>query len=278
MITSYPIYIKYIKNTPDNQTDATFGILQPPSISQNQQQEEIQSLSETVRYERSFFVVDANNQTIRFPMGISMWLGYPEDEFTLPLYNSLIHHHHLSPSMLFTKVIFEMIKSKQLEIDSTQRKFVSRMAIKHSAGHYLLVKRTITCWELEKENNDVQSYLNEFTIWGEYDSETLNGIRPRITDLFGTRMFQLEDLLKEYIYQELEKEKRFSIQELRILRKYAYNKDLATQDIASAFKISYNTVNTHNRKIIEKFSNIYANNNIKSAKEIAQFLREENFI
>lgn len=267
-----------MKNTPDNQTDATFSILQPPSILQSQQQKEIQSLSETVKYERFFFVVDTINQTIRFPMGISMWLGYPEDEFTLSLFNSLIHQHHLNSSMLFTKVIFEMTKSKQSEIDSTQKKFVSRMAIRHSLGHYLLVKRTITCWEIEKENSNVQSYLNEFTIWGEYDSEILNGIRPRITDLFGARMFQLEELLKEYIYQELEKEKRFSIQELRILRKYAYNKDLATHDIASAFRISYNTVNTHNRKIIEKFSNIYANNNIKSAKEIAQFLREENFI
>ena len=159
-----------------------------------------------------------------------------------------------------------------------KEKYVIDVALRHARGHYILVKRTLSCWDYDKTNNIATAYLNECTIWGEYDVENSKGIKPRITDIYGTRLLKLEPVVRSNVSKLLESKRRFSVQELRVLRKYAYNPSMTAKDVANSFKIKTNTIDTYNRRIISKFNHIYPNEHLKLAKEIAQFLRKECFI
>lgn len=247
-------------------------------VEENIQQAELEFLRETIRHQRFFFVVDLATQSILHPHGIKEWLGYDESTFSFQFYSSLIHQNHLEPVLLLSKSIFELVFQKKVDIAFMRDKYTIDIALRHANGHYMLVRRTLSCWNFDLNTQMPTAYLNEFTILENYEEEHSRGIRPRITDLYNNRVKNYEDFVRETSSKTLESKKKFSFQELRILRKYAYNQDLNSKNIAEAFKISTATVDTHHRRIIQKFNNIYPSHEMKSAKDIAQFLRKEYFI
>lgn len=258
---------------------STFNELESFKI--NRQKKELDKLIESVKYETFFFIVDERKQAFKLLGGIQELLGYSEQEFNLSFYLSIIHEHHFVSSFLLNKAFFNIVNSDTTNnFKFSEERYVIDIALKHSNGYYLLFKRSISCWDSDAHKNSIKekTYLNEFTIWGEYNPEKISGIRPRIINKSGFRLKPIEEVLRLAASQVLEEEKTFSVQELRILRKYAYLDDVNTKQIADSFKISHNTVNNHNRNIIEKFSRIYPGENIGSAKSVAVFLRKENFL
>jgi hypothetical protein len=256
----------------------TKGIKIVSGVSRHTHLLEIESLSETIRFQRFFSVVDLHTQSIIFPAGISQWLGYDDNNFSFSFYSSIIHPNHLEAILLLSMSIFELVKNWKVEIAFMKEKYTIDMALRHADGHYVLVRRTLSCWDFDVNTKMPTAYLNEFSILENYEEEYSPGIRPRITDLHNSRIKDFEAFIREKSFDTLEKKKKFSVQELRILRKYAYNQELNSKDIAVAFKITNATVDTHHRRIITKFNNIYPSCMLKSAKEIAQFLRKEYFI
>lgn len=249
-----------------------------PGVEAIRHNTELKLLNDTVRYDRFFFIIDIANQSIRLPTGIKQWLGYSEEEFSLSFYTSIIHEHHINPAIILAKAIADMAKYRQSNISFMRERFVAEIALKHAKGHYVLVKHALSYWDFDRNYQIPTAYLNEFTIWREYDSQNFTGINLRVIDFYGARLPEMEEILKENIYKTLEAEKYFSVQELRILRKYAYNADMTTHEIAQAFRISYNTVNIYNRRIMEKCIYLYPNQKLKMAKDVALFLKKENFI
>lgn len=244
----------------------------------SQRDNELKLLSEAVKYERFFFIVDSINQSIQFSKGIKQWLGYEDDDFSLNLYTSIIHEHHINAFLVLTNAIAYMAKNRQIDLSFMQGKITIEIALKHAKGHYLIVKQALSCWDFNENYQIPIAYINEFTIWKEYDDETSAGINLRVIDATGRRLKSLEEVVRKNVSHILEKEKYFSVQELRFLRKYAYNHDITTHEIALVFKVSYNTANVYNRRIVEKFASLYPDQKIKMAKEVALFLRKENFI
>lgn len=248
------------------------------AISPKKHEEEIKSLSETTKYERFFFVVDIRTQSILHPHGIFQWLGYKDEDFTFEKYTTIIHPNHIEAVFLLAKSIFAISNSKFFDLKFMKEKYVIDIALRHAHGHYILVKRTLSCWQYSPAQGIITAYLNEFVIWGEYDAEDTKGIRPRITDLYGSKLNIYDEVIRVNSSKILESNKRFSVQELRILRKYAYNPAITANEVATAFKIQISSVETYNRRILSKFNNLYPNERMKSAKDIAAFLRKEYFI
>jgi hypothetical protein len=248
------------------------------AISAQKHEEELKSLAETIRYQRFFFVVDILNQQIKHPQGISQWLGYNDSDFTFSFYTTLIHPDHVQATILLSKSIFDLANSKMISLEFMKEKYTIDIALRHAKGHYILVKRTLSCWDYDSQTGITTAYLNEFTILEEYESERSSGIKPRITDLYGSRLKDIELLLRDYSFNLLEDKKRFSVQELRLMRKYAYNPDLSSKEIAKSFKIENTTLETYNRRILTKFKSLYPNEEPKTARDVAAFLRREYFI
>lgn len=240
--------------------------------------EEVKSLAETIKYERFFFVVDVLTQSIKYPHGLLQWLGYKDEEFTFEKYSSIIHPNHIEAVFLLAKSIFAFSNSNLFYLEFMKEKYVIDVALRHAKGHYVLVKRTLSCWQYSPNQNIITAYLNEFAVWGEFDEENSKGIRPRLTDLYGGKLNIYDMAVRDSSFKTLESNKRFSVQELRILRKYAYNPAITANDVAVSFKIKISSVETYNRRILTKFNNIYPNEQVKSAKEVASFLRKEYFI
>ena len=69
----------------------------------------------------------------------------------------------------------------------------------------------------------------------------------------------------------------FSPQELRILRKIAYNPSITAPEVAKLFKTQPSTIRTLNQRIIEKARQHFGDESIGSAKEVAVLLRR-NFL
>ena len=249
------------------------------AISKIIHEEEVKLLAETIKYERFFFVVDIINQEIIHAHGIKQWLGYDDHKFSFGFYSNLIHPNYIEATFLLAKSTLALVNSNSFEQGFMKEKFVIQIALRHAQGHYILVKRTLSSWDYDPTTKVSIAYLNEFTILEEYDeTDKSNTLKPRITDIYGTRLVNIENILRESSYKTLESSKRFSVQELRILRKYAYNPTITSNEVANTFKIKPNTIDTYNRRIITKFNYIYPNEKVKSAKEIAQFLRKECFI
>lgn len=249
------------------------------AISKTIHEEEVKLLAETIKYEKFFFVVDIINQEIKHAHGIKQWLGYDEYKFSFGFYATLIHPNYIEATFLLAKSTLALVNSNSIEQGFMKEKIVIQIALRHANGHYILVKHTISSWDYDSTTKVSIAYLNEFTILEEYDeTEKSSTLKPRITDIYGTRLLNIENIVRESSYKILESNKRFSIQELRILRKYAYNPTITSNEVANTFKIKPNTIDTYNRRIISKFSYIYPNEKVQSAKEIAQFLRKECFI
>jgi hypothetical protein len=245
-------------------------------VSEETRQTELQALIESVRYQRFFFINDISSQSIIHPYGIKEWLGY--DAFTLHFYPTIIHPNHVESLFFLIDPLFELMKNGKMILSFKEPKMTLDLAIRHADGHYILTRRVVSVWDFDANSGLPLSYINEFSILENYVEEYTPGIRPRLTDYHNNRINNIEEYIREITYNELEKNKIFTVQELRILRKYADNKDFESKDIASAFKISIKTVETHNKRIIAKYNDSFINYPLKSVKEIAWFLRREYFV
>jgi DNA-binding CsgD family transcriptional regulator len=231
-----------------------------------------------IQDQKFFFIVDLSNLSIIHANGISDWLGYDNETFTLSFYPTIVHPNHLDAMLFLGKSITEVVKSRKIEVGFMKEKFTIDIALKHADGHYILVRRALSYWDFDANMQMPTAYINEFSILENFEEEYSPGIRPRTTDFNNNRVKYFEEALRESSCNLLEKEKKFSVQELRILRRYAHNKNLDTKEIASAFKISIRTAETHNKNIIVKYNDFFPSHPLKSVKEIALFMRLEYLI
>jgi DNA-binding MarR family transcriptional regulator len=69
----------------------------------------------------------------------------------------------------------------------------------------------------------------------------------------------------------------FSPQELRALKKYAYDPAATSADLAESFKIKKGTVNIYNKRILEKAEKLFERP-FANAKETALYLRRMRLV
>jgi hypothetical protein len=232
--------------------------------------------------ERFAFVVDLVNKKIAHPIGITEWLGIPDESFSLKNYFQVIHPQFVQHLILMAATSFEIANEKDFSLPFNT-KYITQIPLKNSKGEYLFCKRTFTVFSISKEKNGrhvISSYLNDFVIISEFDeSQDMQGMAlPRI--LKGKdRELYYENLLKGKAQEKFEGKSTtnpYSTQEIRILKRYAQN-DASAIEIAKAFKIEKNTVYTLNRRILEKTDRVY-NVKFDKATDVAKFLKMEGLL
>lgn len=251
------------------------------AVSKEEQDSEINSLKEVIRYEKFFFVVDTINLKLENLHGVARWLGYDEATFTWQTYLSIIHPSYIEYLIHLAEITTNFSKSKDFRIAFRQHQYVVDVALRHSDGHYVLCKRSLTAWQWHYDNESqvVTHYMNEFTVTNPYIEEITPEMSPRVLDANGNKLHDIEALIRKNSQELVENEKKmFSVQELRILRKMAYNPTITSSEIATAFKTQVSTIHTLNKRIIDKGKYHFHDVRINNAKDLAVLLRRNFFV
>ena len=236
------------------------------------QLKELELLKNTLHYEKFFFVINHQSFTTEEIHGVKRWLGYSDTEFTIKKYFSIIHPAHLVAQMTSIYELLESFISGEWPIQFMSHCFINIIALQHANREYLLFKRVAWPFQHDHENR-LLSILNEFTLIGKYNNEPYS---VRLSDTNGKTIDWNDEMLKRTKHS-FQKQMAFSLQEQRLLGKYAYNPSLTTAEIATIFNVKDSTVITYKKRILSKAEKLF-HQRFKTAKHVAEYLREQGLV
>ena len=247
-------------------------------VSEEVHQEELANLKRITKYEQFFFVLDLTEYKIKHTQGIGEWLGYDDSTFSLYEYFKIMHPRFYKSIFMLAASSFETANSQNFEVKYMQNRVVAQIALRHQNGKYLLCKRSLYPFQIDKTGK-VIAYLNHFVVLKEY--EELDALEPRVA--------QNEKLtiLSQEVYLQNVKNKlmgtnnpyKLNEKEISILKLIADNPSINQKDICERLDISLSTLRkTDNRRILEKAREVFDTELFKSIKDVALFLRKERII
>jgi DNA-binding CsgD family transcriptional regulator len=238
------------------------------TISEQNHLEEIASLKSTLHHERFFFVVNIRSFALEHIHGVESCLGY--QSFSIGDYIACIHPGSLSIVMAMAETAMDL--SKKEKVSFMGQRFIASVPLRHKAGHYLLVKRVLSPWQIDSEGR-VTAYLNELVIIGNYDGEPLN---PRIE---ASHIEEIEDKFREEVVKRFEQGNHpFSLNEIRIARLLHYQNSLSKKEIAQKLNLQESSIITYCKTLKEKASIFFFNDAFKDAREVSKYLHKMSII
>jgi hypothetical protein len=250
-------------------TNRCASIKGPFVVSKAQQLETINSLRDTIKSERFFFVVDMQKAEIKHCYGVGQWLGY-HDYISFDDYWYMRHPSTDKIEYQYFKGIVEQTSGGHLDLSFMREKFVAIHPLRHADGSYVVVKRMTSGFQYNK-SKQVTEYINEFTILKEYDHELFSA---RGIDSFGNRMEEWMGRVQEHVKKESHQILPFSPKELLLLRLYAFTEIPITNEVAGIkLSTSKGVVETLNKRIIHKAKDLFEHPFI-TAQEVGRFLTE----
>jgi hypothetical protein len=223
-------------------------------VSLEEQKQEIELLKQTLGGERFFFIIDMADFEIYQTIGINQWLGYSDIQFSLRDYwENIVHPQCKKSLLLIAHQLYSSLCIGKYPLQFMVQRYSSRVALRHRDGHYLLAKKTSSIFQYDDKNR-LLSYLNEFTIIGDYNGES---IEPRMYNSFGDREVEKEKEILEKTMEKFLEMKIFSAKELQTARILAYNSNATQSSIAKEFEVSRYTVDTFYKRFLEKARNFF---------------------
>ena len=233
---------------------------------------ELTHLKETIQYERFFFVVDLQKMEIRNISGVARWLGYHESDFNFYKYLKIVHPAHVTTHTIASMSMLEGLMKGQLAIEFMKHRYVTLIALQHKNGHYLLCKRLACVFQVDPQKRLLE-YINEFTVISRHNEEPF-AVMPASDE--GENKEWLTELMK-HAKNFFQGKNFFSVQELRILRKYAYDKNISLEQIANSINVEKSSVMTYNKRILEKAADL-CSKRFSNAREVGLALKEAGLL
>jgi DNA-binding CsgD family transcriptional regulator len=243
------------------------------AVSAKQQQNELQSLKRTIGSQRFYFVVDLGTFEITQQAGVKQWLGYSEKDFSLKQYWKLVHPGLQKTAHIVFVQMIDILCKGMFTLEFMVQRYSSLTALKHYNGEYLLLKRTASVFQYDKENR-LTEYLNEFTIVGKYNGEPLSPV------FFTDKGKPEEERGKIVMQQVLEKFlglKIFSVNEFHVARLLAYEPGITQKKIAETMHKSHNTIDTYCKRFLTK-ARAYFHFDFPTAMDAAVYLKDNGLL
>ena len=238
------------------------------TISEQNHIEEIESLKSTLHHERFFFVVNIKEFRLEHIHGVDSCLGY--QSFSINDYIGCIHPGSLSIVMAMAESAMDL--SKKEKVSFMGQRFIALVPLKHKSGHYLLVKRVLSPWQIDTEGR-VTSYLNELVIVGNYEGEPLN---PRIE---APHTNDIEEKFRKEVIKRFDQEIHpFTLNEIRIARLLHYQHSLSKKTIADKLNLQESSVTTYCKTLKEKATEFFINYTFRDAREVSRYLHKMSII
>jgi hypothetical protein len=233
----------------------------------------LKELDERIKNEQFSFSINIRKNAITHCTGVKRWLGYSDNQFSIKNYLYIMHPVHAIVQGFYAVAMFDFLSKEAISLtEMMQLTFVSLLALKHKNGHFIYCKNESRPLLLTKDVQIIE-YTNEFTVVKTFINEHYSF---RIYDITGHKP-DLEEKIKASVKYYFEKQSGFSVQELRILRRYAALKDITSEKIAKSFKIEKSTVATYNKRILNKAENIFEYR-FANAQQVAEFVNDMNLI
>lgn len=243
------------------------------TVTLQQQKDEIISLKRTIGSQRFFFVVDMTTFEITQHAGIEQWLGYPDKDFTLKQYWKIVHPGLQKTAHSVFLQMIDILCRGQFKLEFMVQRYSSLTALKHYNGEYLLLKRTASVFQYDKESR-LTEYLNEFTLVGKYGGEPLSPV-------FFTDKGQVEEergkIIMQHVLENFLGLKIFSVNEFHVARIIAYNPGITQKKIAEILSISPNTVDTYCKRFLNK-ARTYFYHEFASVSAAATYLQKNGLL
>lgn len=244
-------------------------------ISPEQQAGELTKLKQGLRTEQFFFVVDFVTLTLSHATGLGA-LGYSDDSFTFRKYLSMIPNGGMLQLItLLGKQTFRMADNTSTSFLSP--KLVSNIPLQHARGRTLLLKRTISPWQLNQDGK-ITAYLSEFVILKDYEGEPLN---PRFLDVDPVKEEAYNQIIRQLFANLPAKQNLFSPKEMEILRLYAADQQgaLTAKEIAQATQTQPMTIQGYHKTILTKAKQMFGEDlPVKTARDVSTFLQKNRLL
>ena len=241
------------------------------------QKKEISNLQVICKYEQFFFVVNLAERKIEHAHGLSDWMGYADETFSLFDYFKIIHPRHLTALNMSAQSAFNTANSDDFKLNFMGQRVVVQVPLLHKNGTYLLTKRTLYPFQIDKKTGNVTAYLNHYVVLKEYEQMDALDLRVGNQNVIRT---EIENrALKEnqkMLLNTSEKPFGFNENEISILKLIASKPDIKQHEICEILDISLNTLKkTTNGRILKKARDHFDIEAFSTIKEIALFLKKE---
>ncbi|MBL7727966.1 MAG: hypothetical protein JNM68_09785, partial [Dinghuibacter sp.] len=224
--------------------------------------------------ERFYFVVNLPDFELQQATGIQKWLGYPEKEFSLKKYwDHVVHPGRKQSLQLIVEEMYAMLCNGTFPLQFMVQRFAVLLPVKHYQGHYLLAKKTASIFQYDKKNRLV-AYLDEFTIIGEYHEEPVG---MRIFNETGERETEKEKEIRTKAIERFLGMRVFSVNELQVARKLAYNPGITKPEIAREFDRSVHTIDTYYKRFLKKARGFF-DSDFPTVQDAAGYLKNEGLL
>ncbi len=241
-------------------------------VSLNEQQSILQRMDEEIHRESMYFSVDLKENRIVHSNGIARWLGYADRDFSLKDYLRIIHPTHAPVQAYYAISLLELLDDDHMRLQFMQPVCASIVALRHKNGKYICFKRECTPFQLT-EDNRLTMYMCRFTIIKEFSQENFH------TRIYSTNAnnIHMEEKLSILVKKKFAAHTALSTQELKILKRYAQQKNNTSEVIAKELAIKKSTVDTYNKRILEK-AEIFCQRRFDTAKDAALYFKKSGLI
>lgn len=233
------------------------------------QKKELEKLSEGLRSEEYFFVVDVKDMKIIYAGGLEE-IGFNSETFEMAQYAKLLPSQGILQLLsMFWFKIFEFCQNEKELLKFLAPRYIVQIPMKNSKGEIMLVKRTISPFQFT-ETRKLTQYLSEFTIikYG-FDNEPPC---PRFVDIPQNLNEKLLKFIRDSFTFDITP---YSPKEKQILKIYAEDYgSKSTRELAELAGVTTSTLQFYNKQILanthEYLGDIYK---FDSAKQVSYFIR-----
>lgn len=260
------------KHYPENE-------LYEPIISEAIQQNELDDLKRTVKYEQFFFVLNIIKRKIEHVHGIADWLGYADSTFSFYDYIKIIHPRHLPSLNMLADSAFKTANSDEFSIKFMSPRIVVQLPLQHHNGKYVLAKRTLFPFQINKDGR-VLSYLNHFVLLKDYnDLDTLDARVGNNYEISSKEEIKSVKNKQTKLTDSNKKPFGFNKKELSIIQQIADNQTITQKEICKNLDLSLDTLRkTYNRRILSKARESFKIETFETIKDVAIYLKNEGYI
>ncbi len=238
-------------------------------VPESLQKKELMKLSESLRAENFYFVVEVKEMKIIHADGMEA-IGFNSKTFEMAQYAKLLPSQGVLQLLsLFWYKIFEFCEIERETLKFLAPKYIVQIPMKNAKSEIMLVKRTISPFQFT-ESRKLTQYLSEFTIVNyHFNNEPPY---PRFIDIPNN----LNEKLMKFIKNSFSfNQTPYSPKEQQILEIYSYDDGTkSTKELAEQAGITPSTLQFYNKQILantrEYLGNIYK---FETAKQVASFIR-----
>lgn len=242
-------------------------------VPKEQQEKYLETLDDQIANESFYFIFNLLTRELENVNGVDRWLGYSNKQFNVSQYLKCVHPDHVVLFNLIGHCIYKVLMQGIFKLQFATQKYISLLALRHYDGEYYVYKKTSSVFQYDDKNR-ILAQLNEFSRIELYDGTAL---KPRITETEGHQAEQFEKMVFQMIYKYMVDEKYFSEKEFEVLKYYASNHDITSKDVAQTMNLKPATVDTYNKRILEKAKKIFTHP-FGNAKDVALRLKKEKIL